>query len=54
MRYERSGIFLKQVLKAEDTLVQCILASFVSGDSGIIPPKKSIFIQLNRTTCLEI
>lgn len=50
MRCERAGVFLGQVLEAEDTLVQCILASLLPGDSGITPPKESIFVQLDDGT----
>lgn len=34
------------MLEAEDTLVQCILASLLPDDSGITPPKEFIFVQL--------
>ena len=55
MRCERSGVFLGQVVEAEDTLVQCILASLLPGDSGITPPKESMFVQLDDgTVCLEV
>ena len=55
VRCERSGVFLGQVLEVEDTLVQCILASLLPGDSGITPPKESMFVQLdNGTVCLKV
>ena len=38
----------------EDTLVQCILASLLPGDSVITPPKESMFIQLDGTVRLEV
>lgn len=50
VRCERSGVFLRQVLEAEDTLVQCILASLLPGDLGITPPKEFIFEQLDDGT----
>lgn len=43
-------IFLRQVLEAKDTLVQCILASLLPDDSGITPPKEFIFVQLDDGT----
>ena len=55
VRCERSGVFLGQVQEAEDTLVQCILASLLPGDSGITPPQESMFVQLDdETVCLEV
>lgn len=52
--YEKSSVFVEQMLEAENTLVECILASFLLGDSDIMPSKKSMFIKLNRTICLEV
>ena len=50
VRCERSGVFMKQMLEAKDTLVQCILASFIPGDSGITSLKEPMFVQLNDGT----
>ena len=55
MRCERSGVFLGQMLEAKDTLVQCILTSFILGDSGIRSPNEPIFVQLDDgTVCLKV
>lgn len=55
VRCERSGVFLGQVQEAEDTLVRCILASLLPGDSGITPPQESMFVHLDDgTDCFEV
>lgn len=50
MRCERSGVFLGQVHEAKNTIVQCILASLLPGDSGITPPQESMFVSLKGGT----